>query len=160
MATATDLIAISNILTAIDGSQPSMRAASYAILLARKLEVQLWVVHVERDVGYVNPYSFGVYDLITTDERSALLNDLIKDSKEWFEMIKATAEQNKVQLTKAELVVSSAPDDEAIVDYAKRNRIGVVIIGMQGRSGLKRLILGSVALGVINHAHCPVMVVK
>jgi nucleotide-binding universal stress UspA family protein len=160
LATANNLNAISKILTAIDGSQPSMRAANYAILLARKLEVQLWVVHMERDVGYVNPYSFGVYDLITTGERRALLNELMKDTKEWFDMIKATAEQNRVKLAKAELVVSSASDDEAIVDYAKRNSIGVVIIGMQGRSGLKRLILGNVASGVINHAHCPVMVVK
>jgi hypothetical protein len=27
-------------------------------------------IHVEQDVSYVNPYSFGVYDLITTDEKT------------------------------------------------------------------------------------------
>lgn len=65
-----------------------------------------------------------------------------------------------MQLTKTELVVRSVSDQKAIANYAKRNGINVLVMVTQGRSGLKKLILGSVVSGVINHTHCPVMVVK
>ena len=117
-------------------------------------------IHVEQDVSYVNPYSFGVYDMITTDEKNSILYDRLKGTKEWFDKIKTSAYHNKVQLTKTELVVRSVSDQKAIANYAKRNGINVLVMVTQGRSGLKKLILGSVVSGVINHAHCPVMVVK
>ena len=62
-------------------------------------------IHVEQDVSYVNPYSFGVYDLINTDEKNSILYDRLKGTKEWFDKIKTSAYHNKVQLTKTELVV-------------------------------------------------------
>ena len=117
-------------------------------------------IHVEQDVSYVNPYSFGVYDLINTDEKNSILYDRLKGTKEWFDKIKTSAYHNKVQLTKTELVVRSVSNQKAIANYAKRNGINVLVMVTQGRSGLKKLILGSVVSGVINHAHCPVMVVK
>jgi nucleotide-binding universal stress UspA family protein len=36
----------------------------------------------------------------------------------------------------------------------------LIAIGTRGRSGFKKLLLGSVASGVVTYAHCPVMVVK
>ena len=117
-------------------------------------------IHVEQDVSYVNPYSFGVYDLINTDEKNSILYDRLKGTKEWFDKIKTSAYHNKVQLTKTELVVRSVSNQKAIANYAKRNGINVLVMVTQGRSGLKKLILGSVVSGVINHTHCPVMVVK
>ena len=48
----------------------------------------------------------------------------------------------------------------AVVEYAEEHNIDLIVIGTRGRSGFKRLILGSVATGVITYAHCPVMVIK
>jgi len=36
----------------------------------------------------------------------------------------------------------------------------LIIVGTRGRSGFKRLLLGSTASGIVTHAHCPVMVVR
>jgi nucleotide-binding universal stress UspA family protein len=36
----------------------------------------------------------------------------------------------------------------------------LIILGTRGQSGFKKLLLGSVASGVVKYAHCPVMVVK
>jgi nucleotide-binding universal stress UspA family protein len=36
----------------------------------------------------------------------------------------------------------------------------LIVIGTKGRSGIKKLLLGSVASGVVTYAHCPVMIVK
>jgi nucleotide-binding universal stress UspA family protein len=47
-----------------------------------------------------------------------------------------------------------------IVDYAENNNIDLIVIGTRGRSGVRRLLLGSVASGVVTYAHCPVLVIK
>ncbi len=38
--------------------------------------------------------------------------------------------------------------------------IDLIVIGTRGRSGFKKLLLGSIASSVVTYAHCPVMVVK
>jgi nucleotide-binding universal stress UspA family protein len=48
----------------------------------------------------------------------------------------------------------------AIVSYADKENIDLIVIGTRGRSGFSKKLLGSVALGVVTHASCPVIVVK
>ncbi|TLX87413.1 MAG: universal stress protein, partial [Thaumarchaeota archaeon] len=40
------------------------------------------------------------------------------------------------------------------------NKVDMIVIGSRGMTGLKKLLLGSVANGVITYSHCPVLVVK
>jgi nucleotide-binding universal stress UspA family protein len=46
------------------------------------------------------------------------------------------------------------------VEYAEEKKMGLIVIGSKGMSGLKRMLLGSIASGVVTYAHCPVLVVK
>jgi nucleotide-binding universal stress UspA family protein len=48
----------------------------------------------------------------------------------------------------------------AIVDYAQANNIDLIVVGTRGRSGLKRVLLGSVASGVVTYSSRPVLVTK
>jgi nucleotide-binding universal stress UspA family protein len=48
----------------------------------------------------------------------------------------------------------------AIVAYAERENVDLIVIGSRGRSGFKKMLLGSVASDVAKYAYCPVMVVK
>ena len=57
-------------------------------------------------------------------------------------------------------MISSINIAEGIVDYAEENNIDLIVIGTRGRSGFKKLLLGSVASHVVTYAHCPVLVVK
>jgi nucleotide-binding universal stress UspA family protein len=50
--------------------------------------------------------------------------------------------------------------EEAILETVKRRRIGLIILGSHGRTGLGRILFGSKAERVIEHAPCPIMVVK
>jgi nucleotide-binding universal stress UspA family protein len=50
--------------------------------------------------------------------------------------------------------------DEAIVNAAIFKNASLIVVGSHGRTGLKRLLMGSVAEGVVSHARCPVLVVK
>lgn len=57
-------------------------------------------------------------------------------------------------------IISSTNIAEAIVDYAEEKNFKLIVIGTRGKSGFKKLLLGSVASSVITYAHCPVLVVK
>jgi nucleotide-binding universal stress UspA family protein len=48
----------------------------------------------------------------------------------------------------------------AIVDYAKTNRVDLVVLGTHGRGALAHLFMGSVAERVVRTAPCPVLAVR
>ncbi|MBV9178899.1 MAG: universal stress protein [Nitrososphaeraceae archaeon] len=76
-----------------------------------------------------------------------------------FIKIKEKCKENNVKVntevsSKAKSIVAQ------IVDYAESNNVDLIVVGTRGRTGFKKLLLGSVASGVVTYAHCPVMVVK
>jgi nucleotide-binding universal stress UspA family protein len=48
----------------------------------------------------------------------------------------------------------------AIVNYAESQSIDLIVIGTRGRTGLRKMLLGSVASDVVTYTHCPVLVVR
>jgi nucleotide-binding universal stress UspA family protein len=68
--------------------------------------------------------------------------------------------ENNIQI-KSEIIEDSISKvGSAIVDYAERESVDLIVIGTRGRTGFKKMLLGSVASDVVIYAHCPVMVVK
>jgi len=88
--------------------------------------------------------------------------------EEWDENLRSQAEAGIAPLvdrareagvTARALAVSGDAAD-AIAERAKANGVDLVIMGTQGRKGVSRLFLGSVATRVISTAPCPVMTVR
>jgi nucleotide-binding universal stress UspA family protein len=156
----------SKILVAIDGSDQSMDAANYAIEMAKKEknDIQLIAIHVlVSQIGYAYASS-DIYTLNTSSSIRELLESIKKETEKWFDKIKEKAasyleEKNEIQL-KTEVITTDTSIVGAIVEYAKHENIDLIVIGTRGRSGFKKLLLGSVASGVVTYATCPVMVVK
>jgi nucleotide-binding universal stress UspA family protein len=48
----------------------------------------------------------------------------------------------------------------AITNHAEKENADLIIVGTRGRTGFKKILLGSVASGVVAYAHCPVMIIK
>ena len=48
----------------------------------------------------------------------------------------------------------------ALVDYSEKNNVDLIIVGTRGITGFKKMLLGSVASGVVTYAHCPVLVIR
>jgi nucleotide-binding universal stress UspA family protein len=148
---------ISNILVAIDGSEHSFRAAEYAIDLAKSFGAQLYAV----TVTYIPASdSLSQKDVIN----KSLIEDNIdnndrKDAGEWFENFTQNAKEHNIQL-KSELINSARPVDYTILEYAENHEMDLIIVGTKGRTGFKKLLLGSVASSIVTYAHCPVLVVK
>ena len=151
----------SRILVAIDGSETSLRAADYVIEIAEENNADLLIaIHVlDSRVGYA--YSSDIYGLATPTSISDLLEDIKKEAEKWFDKIKQKADDiNKKIRLKTEVVTTDRSVAGAIVGYAEHENTDLIIIGTRGRSGFKRMLLGSVASGVVTYAHCPVLVVK
>lgn len=158
---------LSKVLVSIDGSEQSMKAAEYAIVIARGNESQLIALHVLfSQTGYA--YSSGTFGgLVTPNSIKAIYDSAKQESQKWFEDIreKIDGEEKKypgkkpIDL-KTDVVVTATSVASAIVGYSEQNNIDLIVIGTRGRSGFKRLLLGSVASGVVTYSGCPVMVVK
>ena len=150
----------SKILVAIDGSKHSMDAAYYAINVANKFNAELYAIHVVKDPEYVDMFSFGIYDLETPTHRILTIEHIIQKVKEWFDEVKVKANEKNIQLSKAELIGTSASVGATIVNYAEKNDIDLIVLGTKGYSGIKKLLLGSIASAVLTYAHCTVMVIR
>jgi nucleotide-binding universal stress UspA family protein len=151
----------SKILITVDGSEESMNAADYAIAMAKKEDndAQLIALHVLfSQTGYA--YSTNMFGLVTPSSINELLQDAKHEAQQWFDKIKEKMYENGDVQLKTEVVVSPTSVVGAIVDYAERENVDLIVIGSRGRSGFKKLLLGSTASGVITYATCPVLVVK
>jgi nucleotide-binding universal stress UspA family protein len=144
----------SKILVAIDGSQPSMDAAEYAIQMAKKDAAQVIAVTVNR-------ISLSSYGLATPEGelKSPQEKEIILESKERFVSLDQIAKQNNVEL-KTELINSQMSIDGTIIEYAESEDVDLIIMGTRGRSGFKKLLLGSIASSVVTYSPCPVMIIK
>jgi nucleotide-binding universal stress UspA family protein len=147
------------ILVAIDGSEQSMHAADYAIAMAKKEDnSKIIALHVLfSQTGYV--YSTTMFGLITPSSINKILEDAKHEAQQWLDKIKEKISENKIELI-TEVVVSPTSIVGEIVDYAEHENVDLIVIGSRGRSGFKRLLLGSTASGVVTYATSPVLVVK
>ena len=149
----------SKILVAIDGSEHSMKAAQYAIDLARDNKAQLIALPVLdiTKIGYAAS-AFIASPVRGLDE----LERKRKEAQEWLDKIaKLIALQNAnddIQFrSKIEESMSVAG---TIVEFAENQNMDLIVVGSRGRSGFTKLLLGSVASTVVTYATCPVLVIK
>jgi nucleotide-binding universal stress UspA family protein len=133
------------IVVATDGSKYSALAADRAIAFAQSYGGELKVLSVA-DVP-TELYA----------EAPQAVDDLVKQAKEYVARVKKQAEAAGI---KAETFVGEAEAHEAITNLAKDEKADMIVLGSHGRTGLRRLLMGSVAEKVIGYAPCPVLVVK
>ena len=145
----------SNILVGIDGSKQSFKAADYALNLAKSFGSKLIAV----TVSYVPPSeNLSQVEVL----RQSLIEDKsdhAKGAETWFESFVRNANSNNVQL-RTELLNSTRPVSYVILEYAEEKGVDLIVVGSKGRSGLKRLLLGSIASTIATYSHCPVLVIK
>jgi nucleotide-binding universal stress UspA family protein len=144
----------SKILVAIDGSQSSMEAVEYAIEMAKKDGAEIIALTVNR-------IALSSYGLATPEDeiKSPKEKEIILESKKRFDILAQNATQNSVKL-ETELINSQMSVDGAIVEYAESEGVDLIIMGTRGRSGFKKLLLGSVASAVVTYSPYPVLIVK
>lgn len=141
------------ILHATDYSTASAPALDEAVALAKQNRAELLVLHV---IDPVTPYVAG--DDIGGAELYVKLEETTK--QEARASMKALLEKLRKLKVNAKSLLVRGTAHEQIVKAAKNRRANLIVIGTHGRTGLSRLLMGSVASQVVSTAHCPVLSVR
>lgn len=137
------------ILVPLDSSEQAEKALPVAMQLARRWQAELLVVRV------VNPY---VAIPAGTPELALQFNEIeTRESAEYLEKVAARVE--KAGLTCTPLVAFGQPVPE-LVRLLENPAVRLICLASQGRSGVGRWLLGSVAEGVLRQAPCPVLLCR
>ncbi|MGD8343037.1 MAG: universal stress protein [Desulfobacterales bacterium] len=133
------------ILVAVDGSPFSMAAVDQAISLGGICNSQIFLV--------------SVVDLYP--EQMAVAPNLVEKMSEESgkHLDKAKQKVDKAKIHCETIVRMGGSPHEFILQEAKDRNVDLILMGTHGRTGIKRVLMGSVAQNVIANAPCPVMVV-
>ena len=140
------------ILVPYDSSKCSLRAFKIAIEMAKKFNSKLVVVTVIPKFYHTR----SLYANINYEE--ILLKKQRDSAKNALSKIQTNAKKQGIGVSIDILESNSVV--KQIVSLAKYNRIDLIIMGTHGRTGLYKLILGSVANGVSQRVGCPVLLVR
>lgn len=137
------------ILVPTDGSSTAQRAVHHAIERARSDEAELHAVTI-LDTG-----SERVQAVTRAWDEDAVADELRDRAREDLGKVIEPASE-------ADLEVHTAVREhdgvaESILAHADEHGIDLIVMGTHGRSGLERIMLGSVAEGVLRKAHRPVL---
>lgn len=144
---------LSKILVGLDGSEVSLRAAKYAVKLAERNNVNEVIALTVLQM----PSILGFDESLLDKWRKAAYIESEKIFDKVREMIEH--ESSKIKL-ETQLLDSSVSPELTIVDYSDKQNVDLIVVGTRGKTGLKKMLLGSVASGVVTYATCPVLVVK
>ena len=143
---ACPITGLKKILLATDGSIYSEAALREAMNLAKVCSAKLSVISVIE----VNPeYETLAPQIIEMAE---------EETRQLLESVKDCAAREGID---CETIVHEGEDPyQFIVEEAEKRQVDMIVMGSHGRTGLKRLLMGSVTGKVIGHAPCSVLVVK
>jgi nucleotide-binding universal stress UspA family protein len=139
---------IRKIMIPTDFSDGSDAALLMASSLARDSDAKLVIVHVDEPNIVYSPGLGAAYGALPVEQRD--------NSKALLESVKPAFAEIHVECH----LLDGTPAD-AIVDFAKKEEgIDLIVLGTHGRTGVTRLLMGSVSEAIVRKARCPVLTVK
>lgn len=141
---------LKNILVPYDGSKFSEKAFRKALEIANKFDADITIIVVitmHNDIREV-----------TSKFAEELSDKQTKYFKKLTNIMIQKAKDDGIVCTR-KFVFDPSPV-RGIINYMKSKKFDLIIIGSHGRTGFKKLLLGSVADGILKHAKHSVMVIK
>ena len=142
------------ILVAVEGSEPSlressMRAASYATNLASVNNAELVAVCVVQIPEYIEE-----------NTRASLRAELFAKSEKTLEEVGLLASASRLRFA-SKVLETNGGIAPTICSFSSREGVDLIVLGTRANtSSLTKMMLGSVASGVVSNADCPVLVVR
>ena len=141
----------SRVVVAIDGSDYSMKAADYAINLAKTTGAEIYALNII-DISSI----FKVLPQTMKKE----LNDIGRqEARRMFQDVEDIAKKRGVEI-RTEIIETSESVADAMIKYAEEKKIDLIVVGTKGKSGMTKALLGSVASKIVTYSPCPVLVVR
>jgi nucleotide-binding universal stress UspA family protein len=135
------------ILIATDGSEKNRDAVKEGLKIAAACNSVVYLVYV---------IDTGTISAVPTDVAGGSMYQVLEEEgKRAMEKVGALTGGMNAEC----LILAGKPAPE-IIRFAWENTVDLIVIGTKGKTGIERLLLGSVAENIIRSAHCPVLVVK
>jgi nucleotide-binding universal stress UspA family protein len=133
------------VLVGVDGSAPARAALEFAVGEARLRSAVLEAVMAVQlpDYAWIDPYGVRLPK-----------EDTLQRAREKLDRMLASVDTEGLEL---DPVVTAVPAPQALVDRSAD--CDLLVVGSRGRGGFRGLVLGSVSMQCMLHAHCPVTVV-
>lgn len=141
-----------HILVPVDGSNTSQLAVEKAIGLAKafgSLVTAIFVIDPYPFTGVGTDFSYGQAEYLSAATAEA--NAAVKAARAQFEAAGVSVETS---------VVEAHATWRGVVQAAESVQADLIVMGSHGRSGLEKLVLGSVTQAVLSHTHLPLLVVR
>jgi nucleotide-binding universal stress UspA family protein len=136
------------ILVAVDGSDVSMRAVENAVRIAKEEGAELYAVHVVPSPPFEYPGEIADY-----------FDQARHSSSRWMRDAENEAAKRGLNI-RTETIVGAASVVDTLVGYADSILCELIVTGTRGRTPSTRLLVGSVASGLVETAKCPVLVIR
>ena len=153
---------VSRILVGVDGSEPSFHAANYATDLFVKFDSELILLSIVPSKIHHGDSS-GVFGMVS----HSYFDNYKKEAEKWFNDIIKYLKQNEGEepyeadkKIKTDVITTPFSIAASLLNYAEERNVDLIVIGTRGNSGLKKMLLGSVASDIVVYSYCPVLVIK
>jgi nucleotide-binding universal stress UspA family protein len=146
--------AVTRVLVPIDFSPSARAALEYATFLVGRLGADLEVLHVWEPPGYVGPDTLALLPLAPGQPGWDQTRGEVLREVEHF-LGKGTARPKQLSVR-----VEAGEPSDTILKIAKDGGTDLIVMGTHGRTGLSRLLIGSVAEAVLRRSTCPVLTIR
>ena len=142
-----------NILVPYDGSKYSLHAFKIALNMAQRYDSRITILTCLAKPEYrgIWYYDARYTKAILKKEEKAARENISK-------MIEPIKKRTDILINFK--IIPAVSIANKITSFAKSHKIDLVVMGSHGRTGFDKVILGSVAHGVSQKVHCPVMIVR
>jgi nucleotide-binding universal stress UspA family protein len=147
-APSTGKRGFTRVVIAVDGSEVSLRAAEHAAHIAKQDGAELLALHVVPAPPF--EVQGGLADNYADARRSA---------KKWMKEVEDIAARNGIGV-KTEIVVGAYSVVDAILGYAETMKADLIVTGTRGTTPSRRILVGSVASGLVEYSGCAVLVIR
>lgn len=147
---------VKRILVPLDHSEASLQAAALGLTIARSLSASLTLLHVQAGAGLeLFHLDYTAFDGMSEEEAHDLILRYVQDP--YLDSVQSAIDGGDIDV---QFEGCNCSPSAAICEYASAQDVDLIVMGSRGRSGVKKLLVGSVSSHVLHHAPCPVTIVR
>lgn len=145
---------IQKVLIAIDGSTHSDKIIDYGVFLAKKMQAEIGVVHIN-EIPMAAPF---MVDPLSNEPSTMIMEVMQAQESANKELFKYIQKKWGSEIPLHTYTKVGKPKDE-ILAVANEYKADLLILGTHGRAGFDHFISGSVAEDVVRKSTCPVLII-
>ena len=143
-----------HVLAATDLSDQSLVAVKTAAALAEKLEARLTLIHCFDPVPYIPPMGIPHAQRLAESIEEEMTEAIGKKLQEVRERHLGGVREVRIASVKGPSAAGT------VCEYAEEHDVDWIVVGTHGRTGLRHMLVGSVAEKIVRHAPCSVVVAR